>query len=125
MSSLPAEQGVVERVPSLQSIQTLVAGDMRAVDAVIEHRLHSEVDLVNQVAEHIVNSGGKRLRPMLTLLSAHALGCGGRQHVELAAVIEFIHTATLLHDDVVDGSVLRRGAETANAWTRLAVSAST
>ncbi|MCM8594172.1 MAG: polyprenyl synthetase family protein [Candidatus Accumulibacter sp.] len=88
---------------------------MQAVDAVIRRSLHSEVVLVRQVAEYIVQSGGKRLRPALVLLAAGALGYRGRHHHELAAVIEFIHTATLLHDDVVDDSDLRRGRETANA----------
>src|SRR5512135_3933523 len=88
---------------------------MAAVDAVIRTRLHSEVALVNQVGEYIINSGGKRLRPALVLLSAQAFGFTGKQQHELAAVVEFIHTATLLHDDVVDQSELRRGRETANA----------
>src|SRR5512135_1085948 len=88
---------------------------MAAVDAVIRTRLHSEVALVNQVGEYIINSGGKRLRPALVLLSAQAFGYAGKQHYDLAAVVEFIHTATLLHDDVVDESELRRGRETANA----------
>jgi len=96
-------------------LYSLIGADMRAVDAVIRQRLHSEVALVRQVAEYIVQSGGKRLRPALVLLSAGALGYRGTHHHELAAVIEFIHTATLLHDDVVDGSDLRRGRETANA----------
>ncbi len=88
---------------------------MAEVDAVIRARLHSEVALVRQVAEYIVNSGGKRLRPALVVLAARALGYEGRHHHELAAVVEFIHTATLLHDDVVDASELRRGRDTANA----------
>lgn len=88
---------------------------MTAVDAVIRSRLRSEVALVSQVGEYIVGSGGKRLRPALVLLSAQAFGYTGRFHHELAAVVEFIHTATLLHDDVVDESELRRGRETANA----------
>ncbi len=89
--------------------------DMKAVDQVIRDRLHSEVLLVNQVGEYIINSGGKRLRPALVVLSAHAFSYCGTQHHDLAAVVEFIHTATLLHDDVVDESDLRRGRETANA----------
>jgi octaprenyl-diphosphate synthase len=80
----------------------------------IQQRLHSEVALINQISHYIVNSGGKRLRPALVLLCARALGYEGAQHLALAAVIEFIHTATLLHDDVVDASELRRGRETAN-----------
>jgi octaprenyl-diphosphate synthase len=97
------------------TIQALVADDMAAVDALIRRRLASDVVLVNQVGEHIVAAGGKRLRPMLLLLAARALGHGGSDAHQLAAVIEFIHTATLLHDDVVDESDLRRGRKTANA----------
>ncbi len=88
---------------------------MRAVDQVIRTRLHSDVVLVRQVADYIIAGGGKRLRPALVLLTAGALGYQGTHHHELAAVVEFIHTATLLHDDVVDESELRRGRETANA----------
>ena len=94
---------------------SLIADDMQAVDAVIRARLHSDVVLVRQVAEYIVAAGGKRLRPALLLLAAGAVGYRGTHHHELAAVIEFIHTATLLHDDVVDESDLRRGRDTANA----------
>ena len=99
----------------MENLKQLLAADMAAVDAVIRARLHSEVVLVNQVGEYIVNGGGKRLRPALVLLSAQAFGYRGAQHHNLAAVVEFIHTATLLHDDVVDESGLRRGRETANA----------
>ena len=88
---------------------------MAAVDALIRRRLASDVVLVNQVAEYIVGAGGKRLRPMLLLLAAGALGHRGPDAHQLAAVVEFIHTATLLHDDVVDESDLRRGRKTANA----------
>ena len=88
---------------------------MRAVDAVVRARLNSDVVLVRQVAEYIISAGGKRLRPALVLLSAGALGYRGTHHHVLAAVVEFIHTATLLHDDVVDESALRRGRATANA----------
>jgi len=88
---------------------------MAEVDRLIRRRLGSDVMLVNQVAEHIVSGGGKRLRPMLVLLAAEAAGYRGVQHHQAAAVIEFIHTATLLHDDVVDESDLRRGRKTANA----------
>ena len=94
---------------------SLIADDMKAVDAVIRARLHSDVVLVRQVAEYIIAAGGKRLRPALLLLSAGAVGYRGKHHHELAAVVEFIHTATLLHDDVVDESDLRRGRDTANA----------
>ncbi len=99
----------------LDKFNQLLATDMAAVDQVIRKRLHSEVALVNQVGEYIVGSGGKRLRPALVVLSAHAFAYQGAHHHDLAAVVEFIHTATLLHDDVVDESGLRRGRETANA----------
>ncbi len=99
----------------IQAIYDLVADDRRAVDELIQERLRSDVVLVNQIGHYIVNSGGKRLRPVLLLLAARAFDYTGRHHLELAAVIEFIHTATLLHDDVVDGSELRRGRDTANA----------
>jgi len=99
----------------LKRIRELMAAEMGAVDATIGAQLHSDVALINQLAAYIINNGGKRLRPLLVLLSAAACGYQGKAHVELAAVIEFIHTATLLHDDVVDESDLRRGAETANA----------
>jgi len=99
----------------IEAIQTLIADDMQAVNQTIQTRLHSEVVLINQIGSYIINSGGKRLRPVLALLSARALGYGGRHHVDLAAIVEFIHTATLLHDDVVDESDLRRGNDTANA----------
>jgi octaprenyl-diphosphate synthase len=91
-----------------------IAADMQAVDAVIRSRLYSDVVLIRQVAEYIIHSGGKRLRPALVLFTAGALGYRGTLHHRLAAVVEFIHTATLLHDDVVDESELRRGRETAN-----------
>ncbi|KGM56887.1 octaprenyl-diphosphate synthase [Lysobacter arseniciresistens ZS79] len=99
----------------LPGIQALARGDMEAVDALIRRRLASDVVLINQVAEYIVNAGGKRLRPMLLLLAAGALDHRGADAHQLAAVIEFIHTSTLLHDDVVDESDLRRGRRTANA----------
>ena len=92
----------------------LIAGDMRGMDAVIEQRLSSEVVLIGQISRYIVAAGGKRLRPALLLLLCGALGYKGEQRLNLAAVVEFIHTATLLHDDVVDESTLRRGRETAN-----------
>ena len=99
----------------LEQLYNLIDPDMRAVDRVIRTRLHSEVALVSQVAEYIIHSGGKRLRPALVLFTAGAMGYKGTQHHELAAVVELIHTATLLHDDVVDESDLRRGNKTANA----------
>jgi len=97
------------------TIYSLITNDMQAVDAVIRARLYSDVPLVRQIAEYIIAGGGKRMRPALLLLSAGALNYRGKHHHELAAVVEFIHTATLLHDDVVDESALRRGRETANA----------
>jgi octaprenyl-diphosphate synthase len=101
--------------PALESIRSLIAADMAEVDALIRRRLDSDVVLIRQVAEYIIGSGGKRLRPALVLLAAGALDYKGSDHHELAAVVEFIHTATLLHDDVVDESELRRGRSTANA----------
>jgi octaprenyl-diphosphate synthase len=92
-----------------------IANDMDAVNSVIRKQLYSDVPLVNQIAEYIISAGGKRIRPQLVLLIANAYGYRGVQHHVLAAVIEFIHTATLLHDDVVDESAMRRGRQTANA----------
>ena len=100
---------------TLEQLYALIGPDMKGVDAVIRDRLHSEVVLVRQVAEYIISSGGKRMRPALVLLAAGALDYEGKHHQEMAAVVEFIHTATLLHDDVVDESALRRGRDTANA----------
>ena len=93
---------------SIDSIQTLARDEMAAVDTLIRAELHSDVLLIKQISEHIIVAGGKRLRPMLTVLAARAAGYAGRDHTALAAIIEFIHTATLLHDDVVDESDLRR-----------------
>ena len=98
-----------------KSTYASISPDMDAVDVVIRQKLHSDVVLVRQVAEYIIGAGGKRMRPALVLASARACGYQGNHHHTLAAVIEFIHTATLLHDDVVDDSTLRRGAKTANA----------
>jgi len=98
----------------LKDIRTLVADDLAAVDAEIRRQLASDVALVNQVGDYIVGSGGKRLRPLLVVLVARAAGARDPSHVKAAALIEFIHTATLLHDDVVDDSSRRRGRETAN-----------
>ena len=106
MSTQPASQN---------NIISTIAADMEAVNDVIRQRLHSEVALVNQIAEYIISAGGKRIRPVLVLLVANAYSYKGAAHHELAAVVEFIHTATLLHDDVVDESSLRRGRATANA----------
>ena len=99
----------------LPAIQALAAGDMAAIDALIRRRLSSDVVLINQIAEHIVSAGGKRLRPMLVALAGRATGAVDARHHQLAAIVEFIHTSTLLHDDVVDESDLRRGRSTANA----------
>ncbi|VAW91239.1 Octaprenyl diphosphate synthase [hydrothermal vent metagenome] len=100
---------------NIDSIYTLISDDMKQVNATILKRLQSEIVLINQVGTHIINSGGKRLRPVIHLLCARAIGYSGVQHIDIAAIIEFIHTATLLHDDVVDASDLRRGQETANS----------
>ena len=96
------------------SIRQLADADMQAVNALIQRRLHSEVVLINQLSHYIIGSGGKRLRPLLALLVARACGYQGERHIDIAAIVEFIHTATLLHDDVVDESDMRRGKETAN-----------
>ena len=100
---------------SQNSIIQPISADMESVNAVIRRQLYSEVPLVNQIAEYIISAGGKRIRPVLVLLMANAYGYRGTHHHELAAVVEFIHTATLLHDDVVDESSMRRGRKTANA----------
>jgi octaprenyl-diphosphate synthase len=99
----------------LKAIQALTQQDMDAVNELILARLQSDVALVNQVGYYIVNAGGKRIRPLIATLSARALGYQGLQHIDIAAIIEFIHTSTLLHDDVVDESDMRRGRDTANA----------
>jgi octaprenyl-diphosphate synthase len=100
---------------NLDAIRVVIAGDMQAVDAVIRRRLASEVVLINQIAGYIIESGGKRLRPALAVLAGNLFNAPREQVHELSAVIEFIHTATLLHDDVVDESSMRRGRNTANA----------
>ncbi len=100
---------------ALQAARTLVQADFAKVNKLIRCQLHSDIQLINLIAEHIINSGGKRLRPLLVLLSANACGYKAEQHIELAVAIEFLHTATLLHDDVVDASDKRRGKPTANA----------
>jgi octaprenyl-diphosphate synthase len=112
MNSMPAD---ARRPADFAQVRDLAAADMQRVDALIRQRLSSDVVLINQIADHIIASGGKRLRPMLHTLAAGAAGYRGEQHIKLAAVIEFIHTSTLLHDDVVDESDLRRGRKTANA----------
>ncbi len=108
---------VLEKTPVVTSIEdtmALAGPDMRAVDVLIRDSLSSDVALVSQVSEYIVMSGGKRLRPLIVLLAARALGYEGEQHVRAAVIVEFIHTATLLHDDVVDSSERRRGRDSAN-----------
>ena len=100
---------------NIAEIRAPVADDLQAVNALIRQQLRSDVALINQLAGYIIDSGGKRLRPITVLLAAHACGYAGSRHIDAAAIIEFIHTATLLHDDVVDESNLRRGRETANA----------
>ncbi len=109
-----AQQTVSATLFSTEDINTLCHDDMVAVNRVIRERLQSDVALVNQLGHYIIDSGGKRFRPLLVLLSARAHGYAGSLHHLVAAIIEFIHTATLLHDDVVDESSLRRGRETAN-----------
>lgn len=99
----------------IKTIQNLVEQDMLDVNQLIHQQMQSDVALVKQLGLYIVNSGGKRIRPMLALLAARALGYEGDKHITLATIVEFIHTATLLHDDVVDESLLRRGEPTANA----------
>jgi octaprenyl-diphosphate synthase len=99
----------------IELIRAPIADDLRAVDALIRRQLHSDVVLINQLAGYIIDGGGKRLRPVTVLLAARACGYAGNDHIAAAAIVEFIHTATLLHDDVVDESSLRRGRETANA----------
>jgi octaprenyl-diphosphate synthase len=101
-------------VIALNQLLSPIAAEMKAVDAVIRECLDSEVVLIRTIGDYIIGSGGKRIRPALVLLSARAFGYPGDQHLKMAAVIEFIHTATLLHDDVVDESTLRRGRSTAN-----------
>ncbi|MBT4933366.1 MAG: polyprenyl synthetase family protein [Rhodospirillaceae bacterium] len=107
--------GKRDRKPSFDELTAIVAEDMKLVNQLILKRMESPVTLIPQLAGHVISAGGKRLRPMLTLASAKLCGYQGERHVTLATCIEFIHTATLLHDDVVDESKLRRGMETANS----------
>jgi len=107
-------EAVLNNDINLETIRALIADDMAEVDQLIKQRLQSEVVLINQLGHYIISNGGKRLRPILVLLSAHACNYNGRQHIDLAGIIELIHTATLIHDDVVDASEMRRGKETAN-----------
>src|SRR5512132_1807928 len=103
-----------DRKSSLDALNDIVCDDLRLVNALIVDRMQSPVPLIPQLAGHVVAAGGKRLRPMLTLASARLCGYGGPRHIGLATCVEFIHTATLLHDDVVDDSALRRGLASAN-----------
>ncbi|WP_416153179.1 polyprenyl synthetase family protein [Thalassobaculum sp. OXR-137] len=114
-SASQTSQDSADRRPSFDALRALVADDMARVNETIVREMHSPVALIPQLAGHIVASGGKRLRPMLTLAAAGLVGYEGTRHIDLAACVEFIHTATLLHDDVVDESNLRRGKDTANA----------
>ncbi len=100
---------------NISEIQSLAQSDMTQVNDLIYSQLQSDVALINQLGIYIVNAGGKRMRPMLSVLAAQAIGYQGKDHISIAAIVEFIHTATLLHDDVVDESAMRRGRETANA----------
>ena len=115
MTTKPYE--AIEGSPPINPVErlaTLVGEDLQAVDVVIHSRMTSEAALIPQLAAHLVDSGGKRLRPLITLATARQYGYGGKEHLKLAAAVEFIHTATLLHDDVVDGSGMRRGRPAAN-----------
>ena len=115
VESNPVDEVLKESAPSFDDVISRCQSDMQAIDQVIHFRLSSDVALVNQLSNYIVNSGGKRLRPLITMLAAKVFSYQGDKHYLMAAIIEFIHTATLLHDDVVDESDLRRGNETANA----------
>ena len=113
MSTNPLETSA-SSVNPVERLAALVGNDIEAVDSVIHSRMLSETPLIPALAAHLVDSGGKRLRPLITLAAAHQYGYAGREHLKLAAAVEFIHTATLLHDDVVDESALRRGRPAAN-----------
>ena len=116
VTPLPSVERAHDRPsPSIEPLYQLMAADLERVNALIVSRMHSPVALIPQLAGHIVSAGGKRLRPLLTLGCSRLCGYRGHRHVAIAAVVEFIHTATLLHDDVVDASELRRGRDTANA----------
>ncbi|HKS89556.1 MAG TPA: polyprenyl synthetase family protein [Stellaceae bacterium] len=112
---MPSADRNAQPPPSLDPLFRLLKPDLARVNRLIVERMHSPVALIPQLAGHIVSAGGKRLRPLLTLAAARLCGYRGERHVALAAAVEFIHTATLLHDDVVDASGLRRGRDTANA----------
>jgi octaprenyl-diphosphate synthase len=115
MQSQPNEtSSISENKLHMEDVKQLVANEFKAVDELIFNHLYSDIPLIEEISRHILKSGGKRLRPLIVLLVANAFGYHGEDHIALAAVVEFIHTATLLHDDVVDNSSLRRGQETAN-----------
>ena len=114
MVTSSSNNAAIDRTVDINAIRGPVSEDMDKVNGLIQERLYSDVPLINQCGHYIVNSGGKRLRPVLVLLSAGVFSYRGDKHINLAAIIEFIHTATLLHDDVVDASLLRRGQATAN-----------
>ena len=99
---------------NFSEIQALMKSDLEQMDKILVNRLDSNVDLISQMSQYIINSGGKRIRPLLLLLCAKATNYDGNNHLSMAVVIELIHTATLLHDDVVDQSSIRRGQDTAN-----------
>lgn len=99
---------------TIESIRAAVIDDFNAVNALIVNKIESQIGLIDDMSHHVIEGGGKRLRPLLVLLSSNACGYKGKNHLALAAMVEFFHTATLLHDDVVDESTLRRGRETAN-----------
>ena len=113
---IPLEEKSADRL--IEPLTTLVAGDMARVNQTILSRTGSEVKMIPEVANHLISSGGKRLRPILTLATAGLCGYSGDGHIKLAAAVEFMHTATLLHDDVVDESDMRRGREAAQAEAR-------
>ena len=100
--------------PDIEQLRSLVAEDVQAADALIKSRLYCGTDLINRVGDYILSSGGKRLRPLITILCAKAAGYKGKKHIDVAVILELVHTATLLHDDVVDASKLRRGRKTVN-----------
>ncbi len=118
---IPSPHSFYASTPSLASLTSLLRPQLNAVNACILEKMQSSVDLIPQIAGYLVSLGGKRLRPLLTIASAELCGYEGIRHIHLAACVEFIHTATLLHDDVVDESILRRGMSTANAlWSNKA-----
>jgi len=115
MPGLKNSHGAIGKPADISTLSRLVEADLQRVNRLILERMHSPVALIPQLAGHIISAGGKRLRPMLTLATSRLCGYAGDRHLALAAAVEFIHTATLLHDDVVDASDLRRGLATANA----------